>query len=228
MTMNRNSIYIDKFKTTITFKNRFEDYQREFYTNLLNEIKNQLLLIEDEKTRECKNSFSLELESIINLLPKKKRKFSVLKEEIKALKSNLIDFEKEGEYFFSLNLMSYCSIIKNDNFIVIEIPRRIIKVLLRPESNALIDLVVCKGFKSKYFIPMYDLLMTDESKEIFSLTLEELKRELYINPSQYTSFWTLKTKVIKPVLKELNNFSKFSFKEIKDKNKIVGVIFKRI
>jgi len=221
ITMNKNKIKLDNLNVEISIQNKINEETRAFYTNIIKLINKELT--EEKEDYKLNNNFYFTLNEISKFLPLKKRKLNHLKLYLNDLQSNLIFFDFENNHSFSINLISYYE-IENNN-IIIEFPKRIVRAVANPKLEPIIDLVICKSLKNKYSIFMYKYINDNKEKSNFYFTLEDFKKQMYIEAHKYTSFSGLKSKVIVPIMEELQEYYNISLEEIKTKNKTTAIRF---
>lgn len=206
--MNMNTIYLEKFDTTVTIKNKLLEVQREFYQLLIKLIRN----------RKQKNKHFIFKEEELNSFLKKQDK--ILFDELSNLQNNIITI-KTKKYYTSFNLIS--SFTKSEDLYYIEFPNKILMTIKESEDK-LIDLIVCKNLKSKYSIYLYDYI-NNTDKTFFEFTVDEFKEFMYIGKNEYKTYPSIKSKIINPMLEELNQLINIQYTIKKEKNKTKNLIF---
>lgn len=119
---------------------------------------------------------------------------------------------------------------KKSGMISIRLDKDMKPFLLQLKKNyTQYDLLWTLRFRSKYSIRLYELIKSIHFKELETYEriyeLEELKRIL--NAETYTTYQTLKTRVLNPAIEEINEFSdkQVSYEPIKKGRSVIKIRF---
>ena len=211
---------LQKPSVTIAIRADLSTVQRKFYNALLYYARQEL------KKDSTKTTFTIPffwLKGVLNRIEANKvdRNSKYYIEKLKELKKkdveyNILDKEKGFKISGWMSLMSLLEVeeqIKTNEIrkVTFELPQRIRELLINPNSlYASIDLVVIKGLNSKYAIILYELAKDYVNVEIPIMTLEDFRKVFSIE-NKYKRIDHLRSRVLDPAVKELNNNDKVGF-----------------
>ena len=79
------------------------------------------------------------------------------------------------------------------------------RTIKHPSIYAILDLIIIKGFNSKYSIALYEITKDYINAEIPKMEIKKFKELMGIKENQYTQYSDLKKRVIDPAIKEITN-----------------------
>lgn len=215
--MKKNAVVLQKPSGTIAIRVDLDTVQRKFYNALLFVAKHDLKKDKDKK----RFSVSLvELKQLLNKYEKIDRNNSYYIAKLKEIKRkdaeyNILDKDSDWEIQGWVSLVSDLQIKKERRAeqvtITFELPERIKWALIDPEGiYANINLVVIRGLRSKYAIILYELVKDYEKVEIPEMDMQDF-RKLFNIENKHKRIDNLKSRVLDPAIKELNENENINF-----------------
>jgi len=214
-TMKKNAVILQKPSETIAIRVELDAVQRKFYNALLFVAKKELALDVSKKR------FTIPFNELKELLNKneddKNNGYYIEKlKEIKYKNAEYNILEKKGRAFGWVSLVSDLEVKQDEETKVVnvtfELPERIKEAIIDPNGiYANINLVVIRGLRSKYAIILYELVKDYQKVEIPEMTMKNFKKIFGIEGKYENRIDHLKSYVLDPAVRELNNNENIDF-----------------
>ncbi len=213
--MKKNAVVLQKPSETIAIRVELDAVQRKFYNALLFVAKKELAL--DVSKKRFTIPFN-ELKELLNKNDKDKNNAYYI-EKLKEIKYKNAEYnilEKNGRAFGWVSLVSDLEVKQNKETQVVnvtfELPERIKEALIDPNGiYANINLVVIRGLQSKYAIILYELVKDYYKVEVPEMTMKKFKEIFGIEGKYEGRIDNLKSYVLDPAVRELNNNENIDF-----------------
>ena len=199
MNKKKKEINFKKHSAIIQISNIINAQQRKIF--------NTLIYNSSKKINEFNNGyFTIEINNLEKLSGYKSTNKKRIKEYIKELcnikvEFNILNKDKKKWTYFSL--LSEVNIIKKTLYY--SFPPSIMRTIKHPSIYAILDLIIIKGFNSKYSIALYEITKDYINAEIPKMEIKKFKELMGIKENQYTQYPDLKKRVIDPAIKEITN-----------------------
>ena len=199
MNKKKKEINFKKHSATIQMSNIINAQQRKIF--------NTLIYNSSKRIKENYNEFfTIEINELERLSGYKSTNKKRIKEYIKELCNIKIEFNilnKDKKKWIYLPLLSEINIIENKLYYLF--PPSILKTIKHPSIYAILDLIIIKGFSSKYSIALYEITKDYINAEIPKMEINKFKKLMGIKENQYTKIYDLKKRVIDPAIKEITD-----------------------
>ena len=208
LSMNSNTIIIDKHSSSIQMSNKISAVQRKSYNYMLKIAKNEL------KSNSNARKFSITADELLVFFGFGDKHHSYLEKELDKLrkidvKYNILGKDSKREKWGSFALIAGYQYKKG--VIEYSFPHQIEEMILNPKMFAKINLVTIKGLKSKYSIALYELAEDYISVQIPKISIENFKELMGLKNNQYSNLKDLKRRVINISIEEINRSDNISF-----------------
>lgn len=126
---------------------------------------------------------------------------------------NIFGKDKQNVEDINIGLLGSVHIKPRENICEYEFPKKLIHLLNSPNIYAVLNLEVQNKFKSKHSIAIWEFCIEDLSvKKVNStntkyITIEELKKMLFLTEDKYKQFFEFNRSVLKPSIFEINSKS---------------------
>lgn len=180
-----------------------------------------------DREKEDFNILSLDIRDFFKLLGTTKERYTEVREIVRELREKevIINTDK-GEIITGwLSSMEY---VKNKGIIELEFSKKLIPYLLQlKEKFTRYQLKNILYLSNKYSIRIYELLKQYENIGNRTFAVDELKKILMLE-GQYNRFSNFESRVLKPTMKEINDYTdlKVSYEKIKKGRAIHSIKYK--
>lgn len=180
-----------------------------------------------DREKEDFNILSLDIRDFFKLLGTTKERYTEVREIVRELrKKEVIINTDKGEIITGwLSSMEY---VKNKGIIELEFSKKLIPYLLQlKEKFTRYQLKNILYLSNKHSIRIYELLKQYENIGNRTFTVDELKKILMLE-GQYNRFSNFESRVLKPTMKEINDYTdlKVSYEKIKKGKAIHSIKYK--
>ncbi len=209
-----------KNSAVIAISNKISLLQRKIFNFLIAHAYSDLAKVDNYK---------IDIKYLKSIVWFNSKNIIYLKESLKQLMSTVVEFNllgKDKESWSATTLLS--SVEFSDGKCTYSFSPVLRKKLHQPNIYAKIKLSMMKLFSSKYALCLYEIFI--DYHNIWQtpvISLDEFRKLMGIEESQYTEFKRLSLRVIKPALKELNaiGWYKAEVKYQRENRKIVALKF---
>lgn len=180
-----------------------------------------------DREKEDFNILSLDIRDFFKLLGTTKERYTEVREIVRELrKKEVIINTDKGEIITGwLSSMEY---VKNKGIIELEFSKKLIPYLLQLKKKfTRYQLKNILYLSNKHSIRIYELLKQYENIGNRTFTVDELKKILMLE-GQYNRFSNFESRVLKPTMKEINDYTdlKVSYEKIKKGKAIHSIKYK--
>ncbi|SFV50601.1 Protein involved in initiation of plasmid replication [hydrothermal vent metagenome] len=208
LSMNSNTIIIDKHSSSIQISNKITAIQRKSYNYMLKIAKNEL-----QKNSNARK-FTVTADELLIFFGFGSKHHSYLEKELDKLRKIDIKYNILGKDSIKQKWGSFALIAGyqyKKGVIEYSFPHQIEEMILNPKMFAKINLVTIKGLKSKYSIALYELAEDYLNVQIPKISLEQFKELMGLEEKQYQNLKDLKRRVISVAIDEINSSENISF-----------------
>lgn len=175
---------------------------------------NALLWIANQSYKEGdKRIFETSISNLKSLISDQAINNKHLKQILKQMQSTNVEYnilwKDKKEVWGSFNLLSRVQTEYSDSAdawkVKFEFPSIILESLNNPRLYAKLDLFLMKNLESKHTIALYELLKDYQNLGKFNICIEDFKKIMAIQDTQYSSITMLKKKVLDVAVSEIND-----------------------
>lgn len=173
-----------------------------------------------------KTEFYFDLEDIKQSAGVKDKNDNRLRSYLKKLSKVSIEYVDSKEHWGGFNLISEYG--REEDKIVIELPRTIRKALASNNYYTTLDLLMLKSLESKYSIALYELALKYHKIQIPEYKVENFRKITdTLKSKSYDDFGMLQRRILKPSVTEINEKTdiELSYTLKKSGRKVVAIKF---
>ncbi|WP_026939688.1 replication initiation protein [Hippea alviniae] len=212
--MKKNAVIIHKPSGMIAVQTEMTLEQRKFYNAFIYVAKQELKKNKDTKVFRCALT---DLKAMLDKAKQNNTYYIDLIFDLQERKAYFDILRKDIRVRGKMNVLSYAGVIerrskKEEVWIEFEFPERIRKALIDMKGMyAELNLIIEKGFRSKYTLVLYENLRDYKNVEFPKIELETFKKLLGVEKGEYKRFFDLKRRVIDVAVEELNENENIDF-----------------
>ncbi len=158
---------------------------------------------------------------------KSKNNYSEMRTISRQLMTRVIEYD-DGENHYQLHWVNKCKYVNNKGYLVIELGNDVQKYFLQlKEKFTKFTLKYVLRLRSTYSIRLYEMLKQYERIAKRRISVEDLKKKIWIKDGQYPNYSNFKIKVLQQAQREINETTdiNFTFSERKQGRKVVEIVF---